>query len=541
MTDKHINKDVKKRYGSSIDHGKAHIESHEYWSRRSFLRNTGLTAMASLFSLQGKSISQFLPNMLTQSLSNADTDRVLVLIRLDGGNDGLNTIIHRDNDEYYNIRPSISIPESNLWGLSQEFGMMNDAIALKPFWEEGRMKVIHNVGYPQPNYSHFRSSDIWASGSESNEVLNTGWIGRAMDAIFPSFVDTPPTVPPAIHIGIENNLVFQGANANLALSISNPTEFYRIAQQGELHTLVGLDDCPQDTELRYVRQTANSAFRYSESIQKAYKKGTTKAEYQDSYLSEQLAIVARLIKGDLGTKVYMVRIGGFDTHSDQNNDHPILMNRIAEAVSSFYKDLDAEGYGERVLSMTFSEFGRTIFENGSFGTDHGTGTPVMIFGGENLGGGFVGKEPDLINTGQYGDPDFDVDFRSVYGTVLKDWLGLEDRVVDHVLGDKPYIENLVPPADLPKGLNGDNILLGYKTNTDTDKIEIRFSVPAGGVTRLSVLTLSGAPKRILFDDFKERGSHIYVLDTSKELISSGVYMLRCEHGGKMYNRTMLVK
>ncbi len=536
-----MHKDVKKRYGSAIKHGKAHGEAHEYWSRRSFLMNTGLTAMGSLLALNGKAINQFTPNLLTSSLAASDTNRVLVLIRFDGGNDGLNTIIHRGNDEYYNIRPTLAIPETDLWGLSDEYGMPNTMLPLQPFWEEGRMKIVHNVGYPQPNYSHFRSSDIWASASDSGEHVTSGWIGRAMEAVFPSYIETPPTVPPAIQIGIDNNLIFQGVESSLALAIRNPTEFYRIAQQGQLYSLNGLSDCPQGSELKYVRQTANSAFRYSQTIQDAYKKGITKATYEDNNLAEQLSIVARLIKGELGTRVYMVRIGGFDTHSDQAEGHPILMSRIANAVSAFYEDLDADGFGEDVLGMTFSEFGRTIFENGSFGTDHGTGTPIMLFGSQSLGGGFVGSAPDLVNVGEYGDPDFDVDFRSIYGTVLKDWLGLDDRVVKHVLGDKSYIDGLVPPADIPLGFNGDDILLGYKASKSNNLIDIRYSLSTGGVTKLSLLTLAGYPKRELFFEFKERGSHSYLLNPTKEFVSPGTYMLRCESGGKEYNRTIIVR
>lgn len=541
MDDNNIHKDVKKRYGSTIGEGKAHVEAHEFWSRRNFLRNTGLTAMGGLMALNGKAINQFVPNALLNSLANNDTDRVLVLIRFDGGNDGLNTIIHRGDDEYYNIRPTLAIPENGLWGLNDAYGMPNSTTALQPIWEAGRMKVVHNVGYPQPNYSHFRSANIWASASDSNVIEPTGWIGRTMETLFPSYIDVPPTIPPAIQIGIESNQIFQGYEANLALSINNPTEFYRIAQQGQLHSLIGLDDCPSGEELRFVRQTANSAFRYSESIQNAYKKGLNEVAYEDNYFAEQLAIVARLIKGELGTKVYMVSIGGFDTHSDQAVNHPRLMSYIANGVSKFYEDLDSAGMGNKVLGMTFSEFGRTIYENGSFGTDHGTGTPMLIFGGEELGGGFVGNAPDLVNTGEYGDPDFDVDFRSVYGSVLKDWLGLEDRVVDHILGDKDYIAGLAPPANLPQGFNAEEVLLGYRTVAGTNKINIQYSIATGGVTKLSLLTLAGYPKRVFLEEFKERGSHTFLMDPAKELVSPGMYMLRCESGGKVYNRTMIVR
>ncbi len=532
-----IHKDVKKRFGSRLADGKAHVEAHETLSRRSFLRSTGLVTMGSLLSVNGFAINQMMPNALVNSMMANDSDRVLVLIRLNGGNDGLNTIIQRGNDEYYNIRPTLAIQENNLWALSDEIGMPNSLSPLQSLWEEDRMKVIHNVGYPQPNYSHFRSSDIWASASNSNEIVNTGWIGRAMEAEFGSYIETPPSVPPAIQIGIESNLIFAGDNANMALSISNPTEFYRIAQQGQLYSTNNLSDCPSESELKYARQTANNAFRYSSAIQEAYRNGTTKTDYPQNYLAEQLAIVARLIKGRLGTKVYMVTINGFDTHSEQADWHAMLMNYLASSVKAFMDDLDADNLGNKVLGMTFSEFGRTVFENGSLGTDHGTGGPILLFGSSELGSGFVGTPPDLYNLDMYGDPDYDIDFRSVYASVLGGWLGIGDRVVDHVLGDQELIDGLVPNADIPSGMNKDTVLLGYKPGKD-GTTDINYSLSKGGITQLNLLQLNGTVYRKLIDEYKDRGSHTYVLDKTKDLVQAGTYLLEVRNNGKMYRRVI---
>ncbi len=533
-----IHKDVKKRFGSGLADGKAHTEQHESLSRRSFLRSTGLLTMGSLLSVNGFSINQMAPNPLVNSLMANDSDRVLVLIRLNGGNDGLNTIIQRDNDEYYNIRPTLAIPENTLWALSDEIGMPNTTLPLQNLWEEDRMKIIHNVGYPQPNYSHFRSSDIWASASNSNELVNTGWIGRAMEAEFGSYIETPPSVPPAIQIGIESNLIFAGNNANMALSISNPTEFYRIAQQGQLYSTNNLNDCPSESELKYARQTANNAFRYSSSIQEAFRNGTTKTDYPQNYLAEQLAIVARLIKGRLGTKVYMVTIGGFDTHSDQADSHPTLMNDLATSVKAFMDDLDTDNLGNKVLGMTFSEFGRTVFENGSFGTDHGTGGPILLFGSNDLGSGFIGTPPNLDNLDEYGDPVYDIDFRSVYASVLGGWLGIDDRVVDHVLGDQELIDGLVPEADIPSGLNNNTVLLGYKPSKNSTTTDINYSLSMGGITQLNLLHPNGTVYRKLIDEYKDRGSHTYVLDVQKDIVETGTYLLEARNNGKMYRRVI---
>ena len=534
---------VRSRYGSSIKDGKGHQEMHEAFSRRAFIRNTGLFSLGSLLAINGHTMSEMSVNPLTMGLLGNDTDRTLILIRLEGGNDGLNTIIERGNDEYYNVRPTLGISEADMWNLSDEIGMPNTTLPLQPLWEAGRMKVIHNVGYPLPNYSHFGASDIWASGLDRQGPHDSGWIGRAMEAEYGSFMETPPSVPPAIQIGIQNNLVFSGTSSNMSLAISNPTEFYRIAQQGQLYNTSELNDCPDQSQLKYARQTANSAFRYSAAIQEAYTKGTIKSEYPDNYLAEQLAIVARLIKGQLGTKVYMVTLGGFDTHEYQNSDtgHPTLMTYLSESVAAFMADMDADNLGDKVLGMTFSEFGRKIFENGSLGTDHGTSGPMLLFGGASLGNGFVGTPPDLINTNEYGDMQYDIDFRSVYGSVLGGWLGLDDRVVNHVLGDQVKLDGLIPPGDFPSGLNAQDILLGYKSSKISGSIDIQYSIAKGSNTRLSLIKLNGTPYRTLFDNYIERGSYTYTLDPQKTVVATGNYMLELRSGGKTHRRHILVK
>lgn len=532
-------KHILDKIGARLRDGGAHSDMHEWASRRAFLKATGIFGAGTLAMINGLPLQAVQHNLLTAGLVNDDSDRVLVLIRLNGGNDGLNMVIDRGNDEYYRIRPTIAVQEGDLWALNDAIGMPDEMVSLEGLWKDGRMKVVQNVGYPQPNYSHFRSSDIWASASRSDEVLYTGWIGRAMEAEFNSYLEAPPIVPPAIQIGIDSNLIFSGVQSNMALSISNPTEFYRIAQQGQLYTTDGLQNCPSESELRFVRQTANSAFRYSKSIQEAYQKGTTKADYPNENLAEQLAIVARLIKGGLGTKVYMVSIGGFDTHSDQMDRHPILMNRLAEAVSAFMLDLDQDNVSDKVLGMTFSEFGRTIYENGSEGTDHGTGAPMLLFGGENLGSEIIGSPPDLINTDQYGDPYYEIDFRDVYASALGDWIGLEDRVLDYMLGERNRLDGLLPKANLPSGLHANAVLLGYKTDRD-GKIEIRYSVANAGPAALNLRKLNGQLYRSLFKEVLERGSYSYKVGEI-DAVEPGSYLLELVNGGKTHRRHILFK
>ena len=538
MCDNHPKKNKKTKFGSTLEHGNAHERDHKKWSRRDFLTQSGLGALGTAMMLKGLPIQAFTPTPLMVGLNNSDPDRILVLIRLKGGNDGLNMVIPRGNDEYYNIRPTLGIPETGLWGLSTDFGMPNEMQDLQSFWNDGRMKIIHNVGYPDANYSHFRSSDIWASSSDSEEYVSTGWMGRFLDNEFPAFLSAPPIVPPALQIGVKTNLIFQAHQANLALSISNPTEFYQIASSGELYNTDNLSNCAKDLELSFVRHTANSAFRYSETIREAYNNGTNTVPYTNNELSEQMAIIARLIKGNLGTRIYMVTIGGFDTHADQATQHPLLMNDLANSVSLFFQDLAEAGINNNVLAMTFSEFGRTIFENGSAGTDHGTGGPMLLIGGEELGSGFHGNAPDLLNVDMYGDPLFDVDFRSVYATILQDWLGVDSGVVSHAVGHPMSpISNLVPSANPPLGSNESAALLGHQPSSlVAGNIAIKYAMLRRGTVRLRILNQAGSPLRTLISEFKEKGSYTFEFKPSDYFLPPGDYIYKLETGGKIYSR-----
>jgi uncharacterized protein (DUF1501 family) len=541
MSDIHpkVKKYFRKKHGASIAQGQAHENAHEEWDRRTFLKMTGMAALGSALMLNNSAVQAFAPSNLLNSLGAADCgDRILVLVRLKGGNDGLNTVILRGNDEYYNIRPTLAVQESGLWALSDDYGMPNEMQSLQPLWEEGKMRIVHNVGYPEPNYSHFRSSDIWASASDSNELVTSGWIGRMLDRQFPAFQTASPVIPPALQIGIQANMIFRSDFGSMALAISNPAEFYQLAQTGQLYSTDLLGQAPNEKELAFARTVANSAFRYSESIQGAYNTGSNQAAYPGNYLAEQLAIIARLIKGNLGTKVYMVSIDGFDTHSTQANAHPILIQYVADSIKAFLDDLGVSGHDENVLAMTFSEFGRTIYENGSQGTDHGTGAPMMLFG-KDIGSGFHGEAPDLVNVDMYGDPLFSVDFRSVYSTVLTNWLCLPEEVASNALGQSfGLVEDLLPPSSPPVGSNQVALLLGHKPLDDLPgtAFEIDYSIKQRGQVRIVLLNQSGQAVRVLSNKFHERGSHKFVFRPGAFFLPAGEYFYRLEAGGMMYSR-----
>jgi uncharacterized protein (DUF1501 family) len=529
------------RSGATPDNTNAHEQEHNLWSRRDFLSATGILG-AGAMTLGHMGIRAFQPTPLMAAMAGGNNERILVLIRLSGGNDGLNTIIERNNPYYYNLRPTINMPDNNLWALSNEYGMPLNTNALQPLWEEGMMKVIFNVGYPEPNYSHFRSYDIVASASNADVEVNTGWIGRFLENEYAAFLETPPTVPPALQIGVESNLIFKSNAANMALSVNSPQEFYQIAQTGQLYDTSTLGNTPKELELAYVRQTANAAFRYAETIKNAYSKGKNQVDYPtDNNLAEQFAIVARLIKGNLGTRVYMVEIGGFDTHAGQLENHPVLLNRLSTAVKAFYDDLDAgnAALSKNVLGMTFSEFGRTIYENGSQGTDHGWGTPMILFGGE-IGNGFTGAYQDLSNPDPYTDPAFSVDFRSVYSTIMQNWMGNSPELVNFVMGQThQVIGGLVPAVAPAAGDNGKCVLLGHNPGI-AGSIEIKFAMLQNGPLRLQLLDPAGQVLRTVLNETRPAGSYTFLLKPSDWLLSPGTYQYRLQSGGQVFQRSLKI-
>lgn len=532
-------KHIEKRTGRDLADKKAHAADHEVRGRRNFLKMTGLTAFGGAMMLKGMPVSAFAPSKLMTNLTNAECgDRVLILLRLSGGNDGLNTVVQRENDEYYNIRPTLAVQEADMWSLNNEIGMPNVMQDLQPLWEEGKMKIIHNVGYPDANYSHFRSSDIWASASDSDTVDSSGWIGRYLDNEFPSFADAPPVIPPALQIGVQTNMIFRSMAGNMALAISNPAEFYQIAASGELYDTTQLNvSVPNQKELSFVRDVANSSFRYSETIRDAYNAGSNAVPYPNNNLAEEMGIIARLIKGNLGTKVYMVTIGGFDTHVGQNPAHQELLYNVASSVKAFMDDLGATGHAENALVMTFSEFGRTIYENGGLGTDHATAAPMLLFG-EGIGSGFVGNPINLTELDEYGDPFFETDFRQAYATVLQDWLCADPDVTEMVLNNTDFgtIDGLVPPGSPSIGSNDRAALLGHQPGGEPGTILIKYAMKVRGNVRLQILDSAGHPLRTLVNEFKTKGSYTLNFKPSDYFLPPGEYMYRLETGGRVYAR-----
>lgn len=420
-----------------------HDEEHKYWSRRSFLQALGIAGSGSLM-LGSNMLTASAPSPLTAAIANADSDSILILIRLSGGNDGLSTVIPIEQyDSYANARPNIYIPESKILKLTDEFGIPTYMNALEPLWGEGQFKAVHGVGYENQSLSHFTGSDIYANTDLTTTGftgLDTGWMGRYFEDLYPDYLINPPASPAAIQIGNFGNLIFQGEETNYAFVTSNIDQLEEIAQTGQQYSLdpALFNDCMYGDQLKFLRGVANTTYEYAGLIHEAYERGQNQVQYQDNGFARQLALLARLIKGNLGTKVYMISMGGFDTHGNQPLAHERLMSNLSIAVNNFYEDLAFTQQDEKVLSMTFSEFGRRIFENGSNGTDHGKAAPTLFFGSGLNGSAFVGDHPSLDNPNGRGNLEYTMDFRDLYATVLAEWLCVPIPLVEQHLLNHPY-------------------------------------------------------------------------------------------------------
>jgi len=429
------NKKGKLRHGAALEHGAAHGQDHKRWSRRNFLSGLGLAGGSMV--LGNMPITSLAASPLGFMLNAGLSDRVLVLIRLNGGNDGLNTIIPLDQYGVYQAnRPQIAIPESQVINLTAETGMHTNMADLTPLWNEGKMKVVNSVGYENHNLSHFRSTDIWHSASDANVLDQSGWLGRFLENEYPDYLTNAPENPPAVQIGSPGSILFNGMaenNPSYGVLTNNPEQLAEIAATGRLYDVDSLGDCHYDDQLVYLRSIANTTFQYAGVINEAFENSTTDADYPNT-LGDQLSLIARLIKGGLQTKFYMVTLGGFDTHAGQLNDHAQLLDNLSKSVNAFYEDLAVGGKDKDVLSMTYSEFGRRVQQNASNGTDHGTAAPVMIFGEGLNGNGIVGDNPNLSDLDPNDNLKYATDFREIYATVLENWLCIEPDLVDNILG-----------------------------------------------------------------------------------------------------------
>jgi uncharacterized protein (DUF1501 family) len=382
-------------------------------TRRDFLLRSSLVALA-------PTVPGFLLRTARAAVPRRDA-RVLVVLQLDGGNDGINTAVPFADPGYAKHRKLLRLPTSSLVKVSDQVGLHPSLGGARKLLEAGRLAVVQGVGYPNPNRSHFESMAVWHTARFDPEERNgLGWLGRALDG-----KERPEARnPDCVFVGGAQLPTALRGRRCVASALTRPEDFV-IAP--EVKARPGPDMAPKEDLAAFVRRATLDAYTTADHMAEVIRSREDGAGYPATALAGELRLVARLIKADLGTRVYYARQSGYDTHSTQLGTHAALLGELAGAVQAFLDDLAAAKLADRVVLLTFSEFGRTVRENGSAGTDHGTAGPVLL-AGPAVKGGLVGCTPNLVELDpRHGDLKMGLDFRRVYATVLEDWLGLPAR------------------------------------------------------------------------------------------------------------------
>jgi uncharacterized protein (DUF1501 family) len=389
--------------------------------RRQFVRLTGLTALSATVptflhktgvALAGPSHPEAKP------LPGLKDNHVLVILQLAGGNDGLNTLVPYADDHYHKLRPRIGISAKEVLKLDDHFGLHPEMQELQKLFHEGGIALVPNVGYPNPSRSHFRATDIWETASPSERIWKSGWVGRYFDAECQGV----PGAMLGLRLGEQPALTFVGDHMRAA-TLANPS-LLEVPATGALEAGIEKLNEVQPTgigALDFIQRSGNETRALARRMKAVVRDVKPAVEYPPFALCQSLRLVAQMIVANVPTRVFYVTHGGFDTHSSQANRHAGLLQELSQALSLFREDLKAQGQLDRVLLLTFSEFGRRASENKQLGTDHGTGNVVFLMGGK-VKPGIHGAPPDLTKLDSEGDPNFGVDFRCIYADVLRDWL-----------------------------------------------------------------------------------------------------------------------
>jgi uncharacterized protein (DUF1501 family) len=397
-------------------------------TRRDFLKTSA--AAGSLVSW-GLTVPAFLGRTAAAASTSEKPgarDTILVVIQLTGGNDGLNTVIPYADEEYAKLRPTLKQPRAQVKKLDEHVALHPAMDGLAGLLQDHALCVVQGVGYPNPSQSHFRSMDIWQAGSTA-ETLTEGWLGRALKSV---------PAAPAFHLADKNEgspLALTGAPVRVpSLASLEDYQLRTVAASGldnrEQHSFmegVARPSAQQPGLLDFVKRTAVSTYDSSRRLQEIGKNYRPKFPYPNTALANRLKLAAQLIDANLGARIFYVSIDGFDTHANQMDTHARLLRELSDAMAAFYKDLAARGHKDRLLLMTFSEFGRRAQENGSRGTDHGSAAPVFLVGGK-VKAGVVGAHPSLMKL-EMGNLRHHTDFRQIYAAVLDRWLGVPSQEV----------------------------------------------------------------------------------------------------------------
>ena len=554
------------------------------------------------FTLGGVPMKLMADNALTRMAAQSSNDRVLIILQMLGGNDGLNTIIPvKDYDLYYSRRANIAIPSKNssrkmimldnTLASDAQVGLHPDMIGMKDLYDRGRVAIVQGVSYKNNNGSHFRGRDINFMGGSFNDYFSSGWVGRYLEQefapqVYPNDFPNPDMLDPlAIEMGSEVSLIFhQANNIPISVSINDPAGFAALVNGLEGFQDQGIDprgyppaalvNSPYGKELNWILGLEKKSKDYAERLYEVYQKSSpSTVTYPEKYpynapagslqngLTPQLQLIARLLDGGgagqgVKTKVFLVKVGGFDTHASQveNYDptmgvHAALMYHISAAMQAFQADLLARGLESRVLTVTTSEFGRRIHSNGSYGTDHGTGGPVYIFG-HGVKPGMIGKVPDLTQD----NVDMQYDYRQVYANLLKDWMLVNESTINNDIFFKNFLNgpkeegtgsyDYLPLAQqVISGVNESFVnarfgQLNCYPNPAKDSVTISFLMNNTNQVQVDLLDSRGNVVSNVLNEQRAEGKH--EVQTSVAELSAGLYFYQLKTGFVKETKKLMV-
>lgn len=501
--------------------------------RRNFIKKSTLGAAGISIALNGIPMKAIAQDLF--KFGRSGEDRILVLIRLNGGNDGLNTLIPIDQlDNLVIQRPSLYIPQNNLINLnSNNLAMHPSMTGMANLFQNGKLGLIQNVGYPEQNRSHFRSMDIWTSGNIENDA-STGWLGRYFQNDHQNYPTNYPSedypYPFALSMGYEVSATCQGLVSNFSIASNNPSEHFNVGGG-----VTAVHSGYYGAHIAHINSSIMQSDQYGQTLQTAYNAGNSMSSLYDANNATAMHLkqIARLISGGSQTKVYILNISGFDTHDGQivngsptTGAHANLLKTLSDAIHAFMDDLQLLGLNERVLGMTFSEFGRQIAANASNGTDHGDAAPLFLFG-SCISAQVIGNNPSISNTivSQDGIP-MQYDFRDVYASILHDWFGVSETDV------QALFEHQVSLIPIARACNG-NVGVDEQVATTTQEL-ICYPNPASHsaivsfetgneYVNLAVFNTQGILVKEVFSGNLDPQKHSFQLDVSG--MANGVYVL----------------
>ncbi len=548
--------------------------------RRNFLKILP-PATITPFVVNGHSMRTFANSNMARLIASCEEvqDRTLVLVQLKGGNDGLNMVIPiAQYDDYIALRPTVGVPETGTDAYipldstlkdDKKVGLHPNLTDLKALYEKGWVNIVQGVGYEQPNQSHFKSTDLWLSGGDGtpeNFSIPSGWMGRSLQAMFPDVLGAPIETmkdPLGIQVGDPSpSLGFHTETEHqnvINLSGQDVSGFYSLIQTIGGLPPANLPDFEHGEEIEYIVSVERSVNLYAQRISEVFNAGSNALTYPNTAFANQLKTVARLIRGGSKTKIFLCQLGGFDTHDGQvgttafDGDHADLMLTFAQGMKAFFDDLEVMGLAKSVLSCTFSEFGRCARENGSTGTDHGTLAPMIIMG-QGVNGGVSGTNVNLSNlTNDNQLQGMQHDYRQVFTTILQDWLGANDYVLEETLFDNymkmPLINGnfAVDPSCYYGGttiVSDTGFMRSALTvfpNPARFNTEITFASEVSFPARLTMHSMGG---QVVYSGNVQvvNGDNLFYLDVTDK--PAGAYFIRMENretGRAEVARLMVVK